>query len=246
MEKLIYLIWGQRGGDGNGARGRLLEGCAPRLLELGPRGLSLDVDDSDSDVPPPVPWPAEETPLVAVVSLWLDCYERRAPYEEILAEVGERRAGYLVTESLYSDYGANAHSRPRDWSDGTRSPGLVTVTLLERPERLDPQKWLDHWHGTQSPVSEAMQPRCRYVRNAVVRRLTPGAPPYEGIVEEAWPSVEHLSDPMLFYGAGGSEDRLRQNQRRMFESVRAFLDLDRLRAATMSEYLLKTGQRPRS
>ena len=199
------------------------------------------MDDSDAQVPSPIPWPAEETPLAAVVSLWLDCYERREPHEAILAEVGDRHAAYLVTESLYSDYGTNAHARPRDWPDGERSPGLVTVSLLERPKRLEPEEWLERWHGTHSPVSEAMQPRCRYVRNAVVRPLTPGAPPYEGIVEEAWPSAAHVTEPMLFYGAGGSEEKLRRNQRRMFESVRAFLDLDRLRTATMSEYLLKTG-----
>lgn len=240
MEKLIYLIWRGRDADASRVRRQLLEDCAPRLLALDPRGLSLDVDDSESDVPPPIPWPAEEAPLAAVVSLWLDCYERRGPYEEILAEVGERRAGYLVSESLYSDYGTNAHAPTRDWPDGQRSPGLLTVSLLERPERLDPFKWLEHWHGTQSPVSEEMQPRCRYVRNFVVRPLTDGAPPYAGIVEEAWPSAAHVTDPMLFYGADGSPEKLRSNQRRMFESVRAFLDLDRLRVATMSEYLLRT------
>lgn len=241
MEKLIYLIWGQRGADPNRVHGQLLKDCAPRLLALGPRGLTLAVADADSDVPPPVPWPAEETPLVAVVSLWIDCYDRRHPFEEVLAEVGERRAGYLVTESLYSDYGTNAHAPPRDWQDGTRSPGLLTVSLLERPQRLDPERWLEHWHGTHSPVSEAIQPRCRYVRNAVVRPVTPVAPPCDGIVEEAWPSAEHLTDPMLFYGAGGSEEKLRKNQRRMFESARAFLDLERLRMVSMSEYLLATG-----
>ncbi len=240
MEKVIYLVWAEPGAERNVVQAQLLAECAPRLLELGPRGLSIDVDDSDSDVPPPVPWPAGETPLCAVVSLWVDCYERCPPYGEVLAEVGDRLAGYLVTESLYSDYGTNRHASHREWPDGARSPGLLTVSLLERPERLDPRKWLEHWHGTQSPVSEAMQPRCRYVRNAVVRPLTPGAPPYEGIVEEAWPSTEHVTDPMLFYGAEGSVEKLRRNQRRMFESVRAFLDLDRLRVSTMSEYLLKT------
>ena len=38
----------------------------------------------------------------------------------ILAEDGIRRAGYLVTESLYRDYGDNEHAPPRDWPDSTR------------------------------------------------------------------------------------------------------------------------------
>lgn len=241
MEKLVYLIWAASQDARGDVTGAILSECAPRLLELGPRGLVANL--ADTDVPAPVPWPATEPPLAAELGLWLDCYDRRGPFEEILADFGDRYAGYLVTESLYSDYGTNAHAPPRDWPDGKRSPGLLTVTLMERPRRLEPADWLAHWHGVQSPVSEAMQPRCRYVRNAVVRALTPEAPPYEGIVDEAWPSAEHLTDPMLFYGAGGDEETLRGNQRRMFESVKAFLDFDRIRTVTMSEYPLKTEHR---
>jgi hypothetical protein len=115
------------------------------------------------------------------------------------------------------------------------------LTLLERPARLARDAWLAHWHGVQSPVSEELQPRMRYVRNEVVRPLTPGAPPYEGIVEECWPSARHLTDPMLFYRAGGSPERLRENVQRMLASVRGFLDLERIRSFAMSEYLLGSG-----
>jgi hypothetical protein len=100
------------------------------------------------------------------------------------------------------------------------------------------EAWIAHWHGVQSPVSEAIQPRTRYVRNAVVRAVTPDAPPYRGIVEEAWPSAAHVTDPMLFYGGDGCRERMRQNLERMLESVQGFLDLDRIRNVTMSEYLL--------
>jgi hypothetical protein len=238
VEKLVYLIWKGPGGDADAVRRALLDECAPRLRALGLRGLSVAVDDSDSAVPAPVPWPAEEAPLAAAVSVWLDCYDRRGPCEALLSGVGDAMAGYLVTESLYTDYGGNRFSAPRDWPDGERSPGLLTVTLLEKPERLGTEAWIAHWHGVQSPVSEAIQPRTRYVRNAVVRAVTPEAPPYLGIVEEAWPSAEHVTDPMLFYGAEGSRGRMQQNLERMLESVRAFLDLDRIRNVTMSEYLL--------
>ncbi len=240
MEKLIYLIWSPRSEDPDGLKKQLLEDCAPRLLELAPRGLSMNIDDADAAVPAPVPWPEDETPFAAEVSIWLDAYERRAPFEEILAEVGSERAGYLVAESLYTDYGGNRHSAPRDWPDGQRSPGVLTVTLLEKPERLGYDEWIERWHGTQSPVSEAIQPRARYVRNAVVRALTLNVPPYLGIVDEAWPSAEHVRDPMLFFLAEGSPERMKQNIERMLESTRGFLDLDRIRNVTMSEYLLLT------
>ncbi len=247
MEKLIYLIFSDPGAGQDVHRKKqdvhrkkLLEDCAPRLLALSPRGLSMNISDSDSDVPTPVPWPADEAPLVAQVSLWLDCHDRREPFEQIVAGVGDKLVGYLVSESLYSDYGCNRHAAPRSWPDGRRSPGVLTVTLLEKPERMTHTDWLAHWHGVQSPVSEEIQPRARYVRNEVVRALTAGAPPYRGIVEEAWPSPEHVTDPMLFYLAEGSKDRMKQNLSTMLASVRGFLDMDRIRNQTMSEYLLKT------
>jgi hypothetical protein len=238
MEKLVYLLWAPEGRDRDDFRDLLLRECGPALLERGARGLTINVDDSDADVPPPVPTPAGEVPLSAEVALWLDCHDRRGPHEEVLARSGARCAGYLVSEALYTEYGGNPHGRPRDWPDGQRSPGLLTVTLLERPARMPRAEWIAHWHGVQSPVSEELQPRIRYVRNEVVRPLTEGAPPFEGIVDEAWASARHVTDPMLFYRAEGSPERLRQNIRRMLESVTGFLELERIRCNTMSEYIL--------
>ena len=112
------------------------------------------------------------------------------------------------------------------------------LTLMEKPDRMTDAQWYHHWYGTQTPMSTAIQPRIRYVRNAVARPLTDGAPPYRGIVEEAWPSVEHVNDPMLFYCADGDEAVMAANMTTMIDSVTAFLDLDRIRCAAMSEYLL--------
>jgi hypothetical protein len=169
--------------------------------------------------------------------MWLDCYERTAEIDDALAALGLPTASYLVVESLYEDYGTTPHAGPRDWPDGERSPGVLTVALIHRPEGLDYREWITRWHGTQSPVSGELQPRTRYVRNEVVRSLTDGAPEIGGIVEEAWPSVEHVVDPKLFFNASTDEE-LGVNVGRMIESVSACLDLDRLRSSTMSEYLV--------
>ena len=115
-------------------------------------------------------------------------------------------ASYLVVESLYDDYGTTPYAAPRDWPDGERSPGVLTVALIHRPEGLDYREWITRWHGTQSPVSGELQPRTRYVRNEVVRALTDGAPEIDGIVEEGWPSVEHVADPKLFFNAATDEE----------------------------------------
>jgi hypothetical protein len=241
MEKVVYLLWGSDGpGEGDRLRERLLSETAPGLLGAGARGVGINVHDTAAaEAPSPVATPEGEDPHMAEVSVWLDSYDRRQPFEQVVAGLGLRHGGYLVVESLYEDYGTTPHGRTRTWPDGERSPGVLTVALIHRPGGLDYREWIDRWHGTQSPLSAELQPRTRYVRNEVVRSLTDGAPEIHGIVEEAWPTAGHVADPMLFYNAS-SADELTANITRMLESVNACLDLARLRSATMSEYLTKT------
>ncbi len=240
MEKLIYLVWAKPGTDAEARRRELLTRVQPALLQRGALRLSMDIKDSDAEILAPVPWPDDELPLTAVVSFWMDCHDRRAPFEEILLALGDRVAGYLVTESLYMEYGGNQHSARRNWPDGVRSPGVVQVTLLEQPPRLTHMQWLDHWYSVVSPMSERVQPRARYVRNAVARPLSADAPPYKGIVEECWASKDIPLDPMLYYNANGSQETLRANMMAMMDGVSQFLDLDRIRVVMMSEYLLSS------
>jgi len=238
VDKLQYLCWTSPALAPADRRRVALGDVVPSLLALGPRGLSVQVDDDESDVPVPLPPPADEPQPTMLVSIWLDRYDDREPYEAVLTAASDRIAGYLVTESLYTDYGGNCWSGPRDWPDGERSPGVVMVTLLRKPERMTDEDWFAHWHGVQSPVSEAMQPRTRYVRNSVARAITPDAPPLRGIVEEAWPSAETVTDLMRFYDAADAAE-LKANIDEMLASVTAFLNLDELRSFTTSEYLLR-------
>ncbi len=215
MEKLVYLLWGeQTADDGDRLRATLLDDLAPTLLERG----------------------------VAEISVWVDAYDRRGPLDDLVAAAapGLDLAGYLVVESLYDDYGTTPHAPPRSWGDGERSPGVLTVALIHRPEGLDEAEWVRRWHGIQSPVSAELQPRTRYVRNRVVQAITSGAPPIDGIVEEGWPAPAHVADPFLFFNAEGDADLLNANIARMMESVESCLDLARLRNVTMSEHLVRT------
>jgi len=211
-----------------------------QLLALDPLRLTVDRWDTDSDIPPPVPTPEGETPLHGVVSLWVDSIEQREPFETVLAAKATRLAGYSVVESLYRDYGGNEWSGRRHWPDGQRSPGVLTVALLQRPPDQTFDEWMARWHTRISPVTEAIQPRCRYVRNAVFRPVTTDAPPVHVIVEEAWPSLDHVTDPMLFYCADGDPERMNAHVTQMIEEITAFVDLTTLRSATMSEWILKS------
>jgi hypothetical protein len=243
VEKLSYLVWLPDGSTPHDARTTLIDQVAPRLLALDPLVLTIDVDDDAAQIPPPAPPPAGEATPSALVSLWLDCYDRREPLEAVLRDASVRIAGYLVTESLYRDYGGNEWALPRDWPDGVRSPGPLTITYFEQKRGMERAEWIEFWHTKQSPMSEAVQPRARYVRNTVTQILTPDAPPLAGIVEEAWPSAAHITDPMLFYRAEGSVDTMNANVTTMIEHVAAFLDFDTMRNLTMSEWILRSTPR---
>jgi hypothetical protein len=240
VEKLIYLAWLGHDATRSEVAEVMLGPVRAELLSLGPLRLTMDVWDTESDIPAPVPTPEGETPLHAAVSLWIDAVDYRAPYEAVLAGVTEQLAGYSVVESLYRDYGGNQWSVPRAWPDGVRSPGVLTVALLQQHPGQSFEEWVTRWHTRISPITEAIQPRTRYVRNAVFRPVTDGALPLRGIVEEAWPSLQHVTDPMLFYCGDGDPERMNAHIGQMVEEINAFVDLSTLRSVTMSEWILKS------
>jgi hypothetical protein len=239
VEKLVYLIWDRPSRDGADLRKQFLDDLAPRIVGAGARGLELHLDDDDADVPTMIKVPDDELPVRAAMSVWLDNHDTRGPIEALLAEAGIRRAGYLVTESLYRDYGDNEHSGPRDWPDGQRSPGIVMLTIFDKPAGVDDETFYAHWYGHQSPMSEWMQPRCRYVRNAVVRAVTPGAPRYKALVAEAWPTAEHLTDLPAFFGSADGSD-LGERIRIMLDSTKLLFDPATMRSYTLSEYIVQS------
>jgi hypothetical protein len=111
--------------------------------------------------------------------------------------------------------------------------------VFDKPQGIDDETFYGHWYGHQSPMSEWMQPRARYVRNAVVRALTPGAPRYRAIVEEAWFDKEDLTDLQRFFGVQDGDD-LGERIRIMLDSTKRLADPGTLRNYTLSEYILKT------
>jgi len=231
MEKLVYLIRTRTDMDRAALRDQLVGDVAEQLRAEGARDLSVHVADDRVDIAGPMPEPTGGVGVVAAVSAWFAAHDLRGATDEILRPLGVRPDGYLVTESVWSEFGQRRGS-PRKWRDGERSPGLVTVALVHRNPALDERTFRDLWYLHQSPMSEEVQPRLRYVRHGVVHPVTSGAEALDGIVVETWPSEAIVSDIVAFHNGDPG------NLEVMLDSVGATFDLSRLRSIAMSEYLL--------
>src|SRR3954447_26130509 len=128
MEKLVYLLWNASGRADEALAARLLGPVAADLLALDVAGLGMDVaDDEAAAVNLPLPAPPDDPSPFALVSVWLRCHDDRGPIEAVLAPLADRLAGYLVTESIPTEYGDNEWAAGRTWADGERSPGVVML-----------------------------------------------------------------------------------------------------------------------
>ncbi len=182
----------------------MLGGVGEELLALDPAALTVDVWDPQSDIPAPVPTPEGETPLHGLVSLWLDTIDRREPFERVLGTATRRMAGYSVVESLYRDYGGNQWASPRSWPDGERSPGVLTVALLQQHPDQDLDEWMTrlahqdiaHYRGDSAP--HPLRPQ-RRVPGDHPRSPTGGGDRGGGV---AFTRARHRSHAVLLRGWG--------------------------------------------
>ena len=109
-------------------------------------------------------------------------------------------------------------------------------TCIAKRADLDRARFIDIWYSVHRQVAIETQSTFSYVRNEVVRALTPDAPAWDAIVEEGFP-IEALDDPRVFYDAVDDEALFRENLQKMVESAGSFLDLERVSSHPMSHYV---------
>ena len=234
--KHVCVLWEREPMAPAERRLHLLDRIAPALLEH-TDALTVAVADEHADVRSPSPFPLFGTRPVAAIDVWPTTDPQTCV--EILRSAGYDVHAWPAEESIPSDYGDNEHATPRDWPDGTRSPGIAVLSLLPRPRRLDRDEWVRRWHGVMSPVSARIQPRTRYVRNLLGPPITADAPNYEGAVLECWPTTAHLTSPWLFYGADSAWS-LALNQLAIVRAVTHCFPLTRIPAVPVSEYFVRS------
>lgn len=231
MEKLIYVLPGSDR-DADDLRDELVGILAGRLIDLGAHGLQINVADGHVAEAAGLRIVASEVPAAAVVALWVDSavHHLRAPFDDAVSAVAPGTAAYLVTESV------PLRAPTADVPVG-RTEGMAQVAFLRRRPDLSPDEFLTTWLQGHTALAIDTQATFGYVQNVVVRVLTPGAPPWEGIVEELFPG-EAMSDPHVFFDAVGDDARLAANQTTMFESVQRFLDLSAIDVIPTSRHVV--------
>ena len=234
MEKLVYVLWrGDR--DAVDVPGNLHEVTAPALMEAGARFVKMSVVDDAVAAGAALRIGSQPADKDAVVSFWLEESIQRFECEAIIAAAADTFAGYLVTESRpLRTPSVYLHGL------GERTDGFHLVTCIRGREDLSQDEFIAQWHGPFRDTAIDGQNTWDYVRNEIVRPLTPDAPEWSAIVEEGFP-IEALDDPAVFFDAVGDEDRLATQQNRMFEMVQTFLDLTAVDSHPMSEYVFEVG-----
>ena len=200
-------------------------GAAPALKAAGAREITFGVADVEEPELDRVVQMNAHGLIDGQVSLWVDHLDGRAEIESVVASLASRHAGYLVTESVLLEH------PQRDWPAGEASPGIALLSTFPKPAALDFETFYARWHGSHGPLSLELHPLTRYVRNAVFRPITDGAPTLHAIVSESVASVAIAADVDQFYG--GSE-----NRKRVVKDLLSFAEINTMSTAVMHEYIL--------
>lgn len=223
MEKLIYLL--NRTQDMPALRPDALDDVVTKLRNKGAYRITANLADVNETIAKANParfGGAWET-LGAALSFWLDNLDLRRAVEPEFAAISAGYSGYLVTESVVQDC-------ERTWADGDRRPGYTLFSAIGKPPGVSDEHFYHWWQDVHSQSSFRLHPhRWSYVRNAVARPLTPGAPAYRAIVLEHWRDLADFTDDSRFFGG---EAALAE----MYAEIPHYCDNDTMISGPMSEF----------
>lgn len=228
MEKLVYLLWKPEQIADKQWHDALTNKLISQLRMANASQFRLNLPDThvaDANVmcmtsQPPLP--------DAMLSFWIASASHRHGAEKHLMKIATRIAGYSVCES--EPLPNTLHPA----IEGARCFGMSHIVFLQIPPRLSREEWQQAWLENHTTVAIDTQQTFAYRQNIVVRRLTPDAQHWDAIVEESFPP-EAIGDQNAFYRRDTPE-KLAENQKRMYQSCKQFIDFDRMGRLPTSEY----------
>ncbi|MEE3332373.1 MAG: EthD domain-containing protein [Myxococcota bacterium] len=227
MEKLAYVLWKPEAQSSQAFRAQLVDEVAPQLRAAGAANVQISAVDDAVAAGEKLRLDGGVDAKDAFATFWLEQSQEAGDCQALLASVSSQLAGFLVVESRPLP---NPHLKP-----GARTPGFSLCTCIVKRGDIERERFIELWYDVHRDVAIDTQSTFSYVRNEIVRALTPGAPDWDAIVEEGFP-IEALDDPRAFYDAVGDEARFEDHLRQMIESCEAFIDLERVSSQPMSQY----------
>lgn len=235
MEKLVYLLNSRVADDAaaNDAARQArfseaaLDDLADKLKRCGAYRIVINVADLNKPVGDAAPGRifggAVWNGLDAVVEFWLDNLDRRRKIELLLGSHCEHLDGYLVTESIVQNFA-------REWPPKSRRPGVTQFTALNKPADVSDEDFYHTWQVEHSASSFDLHPRrWSYIRNAVARPLTAGAPPYRALVFEHFRELADFTDESRYFGTPEAVEA-------MYAELPGYCDVSSMITGPMSEY----------
>lgn len=191
MEKVMYPIWKPDSQSANAFRDLLISELADKVLALGAIGFRVSVHDDFAASGSSIQLQNTKPHPNGMLSLWLDSANDfyRAPIDQAIAAVTARFHGYLVSES---EPMPNTQYPPT--KTGERTYGMNQIVMLQIPDRMDHEQWLDIWRNSHTFVGIGTQSTFAYRQNRVIRAVTYAAPQYDAFIEENFPEESMFSD----------------------------------------------------
>lgn len=152
-----------------------------------------------------------------------------------LDDVPHRDALHMVAQRL--DVWRIATHQPkryeRNWPDGTVSPGVKMISLMQRAVDISHAQFVHHWTEQHAPLALTHHVGLWNYQQRVVRRAyTPGGRAIDGIAELHFETREDYEQRMFDDDAGRAI---------IFEDIPKFMRLDVSQAAMMRETIFRTA-----
>ena len=168
----MYGLWRRPDQDVDPIRATLLEQVAPALLDLGVTGLRVCVEEPAGKAYQVGAEPRRQPARRVRLALDRQLRQPRRRTRRRWPRSDAQTYGWIVAESE----ARCATASNRTWPDGEQSPGLSITTFFDKKEGVDDDDFYRIWHGEHTPLSFEIHPLWLYVRNQVLRSITPGAP----------------------------------------------------------------------